>query len=119
MSQKTPQFAKRVSQEGDNTDSRKFTKDVVSMCIERCWIPVRWHSISENERKTMGSMITYVFDGPMPDNEQEILVTHKEYGVSVDTCCYEEYYSLESDFDWRDITAWMPMPSPYDGKDNT
>lgn len=70
--------------------------------------------MTEEERKAGGfsNDIAYYLDCKMPDDGQEILVTNGEY-VWFDTCFEEDGYSLDSGFDWIDITAWMPLPEPY------
>lgn len=55
-----------------------------------------------------------VFECPLPDDDQEVLVTTRWGDVCIDTwhrdvdCCYFEDYS-----DDDDVIAWMPKPEPY------
>lgn len=88
------------------------------------WIPVKWHNITEEEREREGYPKEWLtmFDCPMPEDEQEILVTiqgSKREGrwVEKDICYIEDGYSLDSGYDWiDDILAWMPLPEPYKGE---
>jgi len=55
-----------------------------------------------------------VFDCPLPDDGQEVLVTTRWGDVCTDTwyrdvdCCY-----FENNSDDDDVIAWMPKPEPY------
>ena len=53
----------------------------------------------------------------MPDDEQEILVTNGETTWK-DTCFIDSNgYYLDGGYDWIDITAWQPLPEPYEEDD--
>lgn len=82
---------------------------------ENGWIPVKYHQISEKERaeESISRDIHYMLDCKMPDDGQEILVTNGETTWQ-DTCFIDcDGYYLDSNYDWIDITAWMPLPEPY------
>lgn len=55
-----------------------------------------------------------VFDCPLPDDDQEVLVTTRWGNVCIDTwhrdedCCY-----FEDNCDDDDVIAWMPKPAAY------
>ena len=55
-----------------------------------------------------------VFDCPLPDDDQEVLVTTRWGDVCIDTwhrdvdCCY-----FEDNCDDDDVIAWMPIPAAY------
>lgn len=88
------------------------------------WIPVKWHNITEDEREQEGYPKEWLtmFDCPMPEDEQEILVTvqgSKREGryVEKDICYVDDGYSLDSGYDWiDDIVAWCELPQPYKGE---
>ena len=88
---------------------------------EQRWISVKYHVMTEEERKAGGfsNDIVYYLDCKMPDDEQEIIVTNGKY-VWVDTCIVNDGYTLDSGHDWiEDVIAWMPMPEPYrESEDN-
>ena len=56
-----------------------------------------------------------VFECPLPDDDQEVLVTTRWGDVCVDIwhrdvdCCYFENNCDDDD----DVIAWMPLPEPY------
>ena len=95
------------------------------------WIPVKWHTITDEERQREEYPEDWVdyLDCPMPNNGQEILVTVRwENGDYVEKdVCYmddgyyldsghdtDDGYYLDSGHDWvEDIVAWMPLPEPY------
>lgn len=83
------------------------------------WIPVKWHEIKDAEREEEGYPKEWavILDCEMPLDEQEILVTTQWGTVSLDVCCEDGEFSLESGWDWmEDIVAWMPLPKPYKGE---
>ena len=82
---------------------------------EQRWIPVKYHELTEEERKEclFSVDIKYMIDCELPDDEQEIIVTDGRH-VWVDTCIVDDGYTLDSGHDWiEDVVAWMPMPEPY------
>lgn len=82
------------------------------------WIPIKTRPMDAEEKEYYRQFIddyvdeTEMFDCQMPEDGQEVLITHNGY-VSVDTyetdCdgCYFECYDI------GDVTAWMPLPKPY------
>lgn len=83
---------------------------------ENGWIIVKYHKITDAERKKNGYSedIEYYLDGSLPDDGQEIIVTDGE-NTWRDTCSVNSdvEYGLESCIDWIEIKAWMPLPEPY------
>ncbi len=84
------------------------------------WIPVKWHTITEEEREHEGYPKEWVnhVDCVMPEDEQEILITIKgrkgNTWVEKDTCYIDDGFYLDSGYDWaEDVIAWMPLPQPY------
>ena len=84
------------------------------------WIPIKWHSITDEERERECYPKDWVvfLDSDMPADGEEILVTTKHGYVEKDVCCKDGEYSLDSGWDWiEDIVAWMPLPEPYKESD--
>ncbi len=83
------------------------------------WIPIKWHDCTDADREKYGFSddIVTVFDCEMPDDDQAILVTTSHGYVNQDVCYIDDGFSLDSGYDWiDDITAWMPLPAPYQGE---
>lgn len=91
------------------------------------WIPIKYRPLTTEERidftEHYGSgycdeIDGKIFDCPMPEDGQEILVSGS-WGVSTDVADndidYSEFiiYGLEGNGDWDGIDAWMPLPEPY------
>ena len=89
--------------------------DMAIEALQDDWIPVKWHRITEEERKREGypKEWEYHFDCEMPEDGQEILVTRRVWGVDKDICYCDGEYSLDSGDDWMIILAWKPLPKPY------
>ena len=78
---------------------------------QREWIPITMRPIEEDEKIDFPDA-TFMFDCPMPENGEEILITSK-YGVEFDTCYNDDGYYLDSDRSWDEVLAWMPLPEAY------
>lgn len=86
------------------------------------WIPVRYHEITDSERAKNGYPEKWetMFDCKMPEDGQEVLITTRSGYVMEDT----SYDDVDGCFlgcygDWLDVRAWMPLPEPYRGEDET
>lgn len=78
------------------------------------WIPIKWHETTDDESLDK-ERYPLCLDCEMPEDGQEIVVCRKNGYVCVDTCIYDDGYSLDSGCDWiDDVIAWMPLPEPYD-----
>lgn len=89
------------------------------------WIPVKNAPMDSEERgywedqfgKEFEDEDAVMFDCPMPEDGQEILVSYRKW-ISMDKCEIDGgCYGLEGNGDWEDVTAWMPLPEPYRQKE--
>lgn len=80
------------------------------------WIPFTKREPDEDEREHHPDWV-WVWDCPLPDDGQEILVSSKRH-VWVDEWCDEgnDGSGLVSGNDVDEGYAWMPMPEPYKGE---
>lgn len=59
-----------------------------------------------------------VLDCPIPEVDEEILVTDGKH-VWEDTWIeYDDGYALDSNYELDEVTAWMPLPKPYKENQN-
>lgn len=95
--------------------------DVPSAQPEQRWTPVKMRPMDSEEREywedQLGEKIededAVMFDCPMPDDGQEILVSYRKW-INMDKCEIDGgLYGLEGNGDWEDVIAWMPSPEPY------
>lgn len=103
-------------------DVYQWQMDGFDMAIDAtkqtAWIPIKYHEITEIERKENGYPKDWVYflDCEMPQDGQEILVQAKNGEIRWDVCYEDDGFSLDSGWDWKDdIIAWMPLPEPYKG----
>ena len=89
------------------------------------WIPVKWHEITDEERKREGYPEEWrtMLDCLMPNDGEEILVTIKSsrggLHVEKDVCYVDDGYSLDSGYNWiDDVVAWMPLPAPFEPQES-
>ena len=81
------------------------------------WIPIKTRSMTEEEKEYYSE---YLFEGngliyecPLPDDGQEVLITSK-YGSVDKTTFYTDcgnYFENYEDYD--EVIAWQPLPQPY------
>ena len=87
--------------------------------VEPKWIPIKYRPMDEEEKQYWSEYMgaddeMEMFDCPMPEDGQEILVTFKSGYVNMDICEIDGgLYGLEGNGDWDGIIAWMPLPEPY------
>ena len=79
------------------------------------WIPVTWHKTTPDDGIDAERYPIFL-DCRMPEEGEEILVTNGIH-VWLDVCDVYDGYGLESGSDWIDMTAWMPLPEPYEPED--
>lgn len=79
------------------------------------WIPVPWHESTDQEREkyNLPNSMVYMLDCLLPDDDQEILITTNSGDVMQDINYIDDGYYLDSDYDWINVLAWMPLPEPY------
>ena len=85
------------------------------------WIPVKTRPMTEEEKEYYSE---YLFEGnglvyecPLPDDGQEVLITSK-YGSVEKTTFYTDcgnYFENYEDYD--EVIAWQPLPEPHKERD--
>lgn len=78
------------------------------------WIPFDRRELTEEEKQYYHDY-TFMLDGPLPENDQEILVSRKGY-VFVDTFFDDDGCYLDSGYEIENGMAWMPLPDAYKPK---
>lgn len=91
---------------------------------EGAWIPIKTRPGTDEEYETFGMYDDCpredfrVFDCPLPDDGQEVLVTTQWGNVCIDIWHSDDCGSyFEDNYDDDDVIAWMPMPKAYIGGD--
>ena len=78
------------------------------------WIPFKKRPLTDEEKQEYPDW-TYTFDCPLPDDEEEILLSNGKY-VWTDTFINDGECYLDGGDDIDDGMAWMPLPKPYEPK---
>ena len=79
------------------------------------WIPIKTRPLTEEEKKQYPD-VEFYWDCPLPEDEQDVLITIRTVVGEVIVCttfcrdCNESYFE---DYDDADILAWMSFPEPY------
>ena len=78
------------------------------------WIPFKTRPLTDEEKQEYPDW-TYIFDCPLPDDGEEILLSNGKY-VWTDTFINDGECYLDGGDDIDDGMAWMPLPKPYEPK---
>ena len=98
--------------------NKEIVEEAVSKAIEALeqtrWIPIKTRPMTEEEKEEIGHEYAYMYDCPLPDDGQDVLITDCWGNVEEDTFCrdYEGCY-FETNCDDGEVIAWMPKPHPY------
>jgi len=79
------------------------------------WIPFKKRPLTDEEKEEYPDW-AYIFDCPLPEDEEEILLTNGVH-VWTDTFINDGECYLDGGDDIDDDMAWMPLPTPYKGGD--
>ena len=86
--------------------------------FENSWISIKTRPLTEEEKEEYPEA-TFMYDCPMPDDGEEVLITTQRGYVYIDTFINDGYFGwyFENFCDDGDVVAWAPMPKPYKGGD--
>lgn len=93
-------------------DAKKLLEAVKSAHTVSGWIPFKQRPLDDEECEDHPNW-AWIWDCPLPDDGQEILVSSKRYVWKdewFDDC---DGSGLESGAEIGDDWAWRPMPKPY------
>lgn len=79
------------------------------------WIPFNIRPLTDEEKQEYPDW-TAIFECPLPDDGEEILLSNGKY-VWTDTFIDDGECYLDGGDDIDDGMAWMPLPKPYKGGD--
>ena len=107
------------------TNMSEYSKEIVKEVAEEYnggWIPIKTRPMTEEEREYYSEFLDedngMIYECPLPDDEQEVLITTK-YGHVEKTTFYQDGCYFEEYEDYDDVIAWQPLPQPYkDGEKN-
>ena len=85
------------------------------------WIPVKTRPMTEEEKEYYSEYLFkgngLIYECPLPDDGQEVLITSK-YGNVDKTTFYTDcgnYFENYEDYD--EVIAWQPLPEPFKERD--
>jgi hypothetical protein len=78
------------------------------------WIPIKTRPLTEEEKEEIGHEYAFMYDCPLPDDGQEVLITDCYGNVEIDTFCRDhEGFYFENNCDDGEVIAWQPKPEGY------
>jgi hypothetical protein len=76
------------------------------------WIPVKTRPMTEEEEEYYSEYF-FIYECPLPDDGQEVLITSK-YGNVDKTTFYKDDGNYFEDYeDYDEVVAWKALPEPY------
>lgn len=85
------------------------------------WIPVKTRPMTEEEKECYSEYLFegdgFIYECPLPDDGQEVLITSK-YGSVDKTTFYTDcgnYFENYEDYD--EVIAWQPLTEPFKERD--
>lgn len=92
----------------------EWLKELKQLKEQTRWIPIKTRPLTEEEEEEFESIYTFMYDCPLPDDGQDVLITTCYGDVKIDTFCRDnEGCYFESYCDDGEVTAWMPLPQAY------
>ena len=81
------------------------------------WILIKTRPMTEEEKEYYSEYLFdgngYIYECPLPDDGQEVLITSK-YGSVDMTTFYTDYGNYFENYeDYDEVIAWQPLPEPY------
>ncbi len=83
------------------------------------WIPIKTRPLTNKEKEEYADLgysedsISFMYDCPLPDDGEEVLITTRYDEVTTDTFYHDEGCYFETYCDEGDVKAWMPKPKLY------
>lgn len=83
------------------------------------WIPIKTRPLTNKEKERYADLgysedsIDSMYDCPLPEDGEEVLITTRYDEVVTDTFYRDEGCYFETYCDKDDVKAWMSKPKPY------
>lgn len=83
------------------------------------WIPIKTRPLTNKEKEEYADLgysedsIDSMYDCPLPEDGEEVLITTRYDEVTTDTFYRDEGCYFETYCDKDDVKAWMQLPKPY------
>lgn len=112
----------------DADEEEKKDIEALHMAIEALeqteWIPIKTRPLTKEEKEHYAEMgysddsVTFMYDCPLPDDGEEVLVTDWLGNVEFDTFIRDECDGcyFEENCDDGEVVAWKHKPCPYKGE---
>ena len=85
------------------------------------WIPVKTRQMTEEEKEYYSEYLFdgngYIYECPLPDDGQEVLITSKYGSVDITTFYTDFGNYFENYEDYDEVIAWKPLPEPFKERD--
>lgn len=98
----------------------EWLKELKQLREQARWIPIKIRPLTEAEKEEYKSegldWVDFVYDCPLPEDSQEVLVSTQYNTVDVDTFYRDEGCYFEYNCNADDLKAWMPLPNPYNSE---
>ena len=106
-----------------NVDAFSLQMAIKALEKEPAWIPIKTRPLIDEEKEEYADLgysddsINFMYDCPLPEDGEEVLITTRYNEVKTDTFCCDEGCYFETYCDEGDVKAWMPLPECYRGEE--
>lgn len=94
-----------------------LTKAIEALEENSSWIPIKTRELTDEEKEEYPD-ITFMWACPLPDDDQDVLISTSWGDVKICTFCVDDMGSYFDEMDEDDVLAWMPLPEPYRKEDD-
>ena len=96
-----------------NYDRDQYAKGYKAGLNADRWIPIKTRPLTEEEQKRH-PYDSFIYDCPLPNDGQEVLITDCYGNVETDVFCIDcDGCYFETNYDDDEVIAWQPLPSPF------
>ena len=85
------------------------------------WIAIKTRPMTEEEKEYYSEYLSegngIIYECPLPDDGQEVLITSKYGSVDKTTFCTDCGNYFENYEDYDEVIAWRPLPEPFKERD--
>ena len=100
---------------------KKIVQEVAEEYNNGGWIAIKTRPMTEEEKEYYSEYLSegngMIYECPLPDDGQEVLITSKYGSVDKTTFCTDCGNYFENYEDYDEVIAWRPLPEPFKERD--
>ena len=118
---KALKIVQEVAEEYISTEHINCSADTSTNTSTNGWIAVKTRPMTEEEKEYYSEYLFegngFIYECPLPDDGQEVLITSKYGSVDITTFYTDFGNYFENYEDYDEVIAWQPLPEPFKERD--